>query len=238
MRFFGILPRGGGVERSRAGSPPRKEQPTMTTAASAPVAPARVTPTRQRLIDAAYELFTRHGFIAVGLDRILADAGVSKQTFYNHFESKDEVMLAVLQKRSDRNVRVMRETLHELAGDDARRQLDAIWDVIDSWLNNDDFRGCIFLTAAAEFPASHEPAHQQVATHWRRMCELFREIAQRAGARDPHPLAEGIMVLIDGAFMARHVCGNTRAADIARGLAEPLLEKHFPNSVCSEMSRR
>jgi AcrR family transcriptional regulator len=181
-------------------------------------------PTPQRLIDAAYELFTRQGFHAVGLDRILADAGVSKQTFYNHFESKEDLMLAVLDKRSDIDLATFGEMLHEFAGDDPRAQLDAIWDVLDAWFNRDDFRGCIFITAAAEFPFAHDPAHQKAAAHAAKTQRMLADLARRAGAEDPQGLAERLFILIDGAFVVRHVTGNDRAAQIARENAKLMLE--------------
>ena len=182
------------------------------------------TNTRQRLIDAAYEQFTRQGFHAVGLDRILADAGVSKQTFYNHFESKEDLMLAVLDKRSDIDLSTFREMLHDIAGDDPRAQLDAIWDVLDAWFNRDDFRGCIFITAAAEFPFANDPAHQKAANHAAKTQRMLAEIARQAGAEDPVGLAERLFILIDGAFVVRHVTGNDRAAQIARDNARLMLE--------------
>ncbi|MDQ3439360.1 MAG: TetR/AcrR family transcriptional regulator [Planctomycetota bacterium] len=72
------------------------------------------------LIDAAYELFGREGFHTVGLDRILADAGFSKQTFYNHFQSKDDLILAVLGMRHHAEARTVAELFAKLGGDDPR----------------------------------------------------------------------------------------------------------------------
>ena len=198
---------------------------TSRTGAAASMA---ASTTRQRLIDNAYALFTRQGFHAVGLDRILHETGVSKQTFYNHFQSKDDLVLAVLDKRSEIDLATFRDMLCEFAGDDPRAQLDAIWDVLDAWFNRDDFRGCIFITAAAEFPFRHDPAHEKAAAHAARMQRLLADIAERAGADDPVALAERLFILIDGAFVVRHVTGNDRAADIARENARLVLDCHLP----------
>ena len=186
------------------------------------------TTTRQRLVDTAYELFTRHGFHAIGLDRILKEVKVSKQTFYNHFESKDDLILEVLDRRSDWDLTTFREMARELGGEDPRRQLEAIWDVLDAWFNRDDFRGCIFITAAAEFPSRYEPAHQKASEHAGKVLRMLREMAERAGAINPAALAESLLVLIDGAFVVRHVSGNDRAAAIARDNARMVLERHLP----------
>ena len=186
------------------------------------------TTTRQRLVDTAYELFTRHGFHAIGLDRILKEVKVSKQTFYNHFESKDDLILEVLDRRSDWDLTTFREMARELGGEDPRRQLEAIWDVLDAWFNRDDFRGCIFITAAAEFPSRYEPAHQKASEHAGKVLRMLREMAERAGAINPAALAESLLVLIEGAFVVRHVSGNDRAAAIARDNARMVLERYLP----------
>lgn len=72
--------------------------------------------TRQRLIDTAFELFGRSDFHAVGLDRILEEVGVSKQTFYNHFESKDDLILAVLDHRHQTQDKYWSDLLQQIAG--------------------------------------------------------------------------------------------------------------------------
>ena len=184
--------------------------------------------TRERLIDAAFERFSRQGFHAVGLDTILTDVGVSKQTFYNHFESKDELILEVLAKRSHWELQTTRELLHEFGGDDAHKRLASIWDVLDAYFNRGDFRGCLFITAAAEFPSPHDPAHQAAATHSEAILRLLRDLAVEAGATDPQALAEQLMLLVDGAMVARHVSGNTAAAHVARRTAQVLVQRYVP----------
>jgi AcrR family transcriptional regulator len=184
--------------------------------------------TRRRLLDAAFELFTRHGFHAIGLDRVIADAGVSKQTFYNHFDSKDALVLDVLRQRSAWELRVFVDMIGEFGGADPRDQLRAIWDVLDAWFNRDDFRGCIFLTAAAEFPSHHDPAHEAAAAHASAVRAMLAGVATAAGARDPERLAEHLLVLIDGALVVRHITGLPHSAELGRRNAELLLEQHLP----------
>ncbi|HWP40216.1 MAG TPA: TetR/AcrR family transcriptional regulator [Tepidisphaeraceae bacterium] len=188
------------------------------------------TSTRQRLIDTAYELFARNGFHAIGLDRILDEVGVSKQTFYNHFECKDDLVLAVLEKRSQWELQSLRQMLHSLGGDDPNRQLHALFDVLEAWFSEPDFRGCIFITAAAEFPMQHDPAHQSAARHSRAIQQMLRGLSERAGVTDPQALAAELMILIEGAFVVRHVTGNDRAAQIGRSIAESLFARYLPRS--------
>lgn len=184
--------------------------------------------TRDRLMHTAYELFSREGFHGVGLDRVLQEVGVSKQTFYNHFKSKEDLMLAVLHHRSQYEIDMMQQSLRQHAGLDPAARLYALWDVLDEWFNHDEFRGCIFLTAAVEFPTPTDPAHQAAAAHSHALQDMLLELATLAGAKQPQVLAENLMVLMDGALVVRHVMGNDAAADIARRNAEMLLKQHLP----------
>jgi AcrR family transcriptional regulator len=187
------------------------------------------TSTRQILIDAAYELFGREGFHTVGLDRILTDAGVSKQTFYNHFQSKDDLILAVLDMRHHAETRTVAELFAKLGGEEPRDRLYALFDVFEAWFNLPSFRGCIFLTAAAEFPVPHDPAHRAAAAHARAFVDHLHELATLAGADDPRSLAEQLAVLVEGIVAFRHVTGDARTVDIARQTGKLLLDHHLPH---------
>src|SRR3954469_7072656 len=91
---------------------------------------------RDRLLSAAVELFYRRGFGAVGIDHVIAAAGVSKTTFYKHFESKDELMVAAVQRRDEWESQAWSRAVQKLAGDDLRAQLLAMFDVLDIWFND------------------------------------------------------------------------------------------------------
>jgi len=187
-------------------------------------------PTRQRFIDIAFELFGRHGFHAIGLDRILAEVGVTKTTFYNHFESKDELVLAVIQYRHEVEMGLWKERLPRLGGLHPRGQLLAVFDALDEWFSQPDFRGCIFITAAAEFPSPHDPAHLAAAHHARQVLDLIRDLAHAAGARDPAALAAQLCLLIEGAIVIRHLTGDETATTRARQLADSLLRDQLPGA--------
>src|SRR3954468_10411754 len=88
---------------------------------------------RESLIAAAVELFYRNGFGAVGIDQVIASAGVTKTTFYKHFESKDELMVAAVQRRDEWESAAWGRAIQKIAGDDPARQLVAMFDVMDIW---------------------------------------------------------------------------------------------------------
>lgn len=183
--------------------------------------------TRQKLIRCAMDLFGRNGFHAIGLDAILNAVGVSKQTFYNHFESKDDLMLAVLAYRREVERQLFERLYHEIAGDDPRDRLYAIFDVLEAWFNQPDWRGCIFITAAAEFPLPHEPAHQAAARVFRENREYIRQLAIGSGADDPDLLADRLMLLVEGVINAQHITRQSHFVDVARTMATALLDQHL-----------
>jgi AcrR family transcriptional regulator len=184
-------------------------------------------PTRQRLVDAAVTRFYRDGFRNVGLDQILADVGISKTAFYKHFESKEDLMLAVLEAKNVWLQEELRKMISRRNGPDAGDQLHGFLDVVGEIIESDEFHGCIFVNVAMEFPLPHDPAHRAAAEHKRAIEEIVREIAERAGAADPAALAQEFCLILEGAYVTRHVSGSPHAIDIARRLADQCLAAHL-----------
>src|SRR3954451_14990194 len=137
---------------------------------------------RERLIAAAIELFYRRGLAAVGIDQIIEQAGVTKTTFYKHFESKDDLMVAAVKRRDEWEKQAWARAIREVAGDDPARQLLGMFDVMDIWFHAPDYRGCMFINAAAEFPNRHDPVHQAAAAYKKPARDHWRNLAQAAGA--------------------------------------------------------
>lgn len=184
--------------------------------------------TKQRLIEAAFELFARHGFHAIGLDRLLADVGVTKTTFYNHFQSKDDLVIEVIKHRDHWEFNLLKERLRKHGGPRPADQLRCVFEVLDEWFTDPEFQGCIFITAAAEFPSPNDPAHQAAAVHLATVRDHLRDLAYAADAEDPVELAHQLLLLMEGAIIMRHITGDPNAAYLARATAEPLLAKHLP----------
>lgn len=183
------------------------------------------TKTREKLVDRAMDLFYMYGIHSVGLDRILKDVGVTKTTFYNHFESKDELTCEVLRRRHEWEMKAFMDSVDEVSGGQARSALLAIFDVLHKWFTEPDFRGCQFINAAAEFPSPHDPVHQEASRHKIATREWLREAAEKAGAEDPDDLGDKIMVLFEGAITLRQVIGDDQAAATARKVAKSLVDE-------------
>jgi AcrR family transcriptional regulator len=121
------------------------------------------SPKRDHLMATAWRLFYRDGYRAVGIDMILAEAGVAKMTLYNHFSSKDELIIAVLEKRDCELRASIIAQVEATAGSPSDRLL-AVFDWLETWFGSSDFNGCAFIRALSEYPDTTHPIHQ---TAWR-----------------------------------------------------------------------
>ena len=185
-----------------------------------------MTSKREQIVDAALKLFYRHGFNATGVDKVIAVAGVSKKTLYRYFRTKDELILATLRKRDElfRN-KLMRET--ERLASTPRDRLLALFDATGNWFREQDFSGCMFINAAAEFSDHSNPSHILAAHHKALVCEYIRGIAEAAGADDPTALANELNLLIEGATVYAHVMGDKNADARAKDMARHFISKRL-----------
>jgi AcrR family transcriptional regulator len=184
---------------------------------------------RERLVATAIDLFYRQGFNAVGIDQVITAAGVTKTTFYKHFEGKDDLMVAAVQRRDEWESQAWARAVRELAGDDPAKQFLATVDVMDLWFNNPDFRGCMFTNAAMEFPNPHDPVHQAAAAFKHRTREHWRKQAQAAGAtaENAATFADCFAALLEGAMVLRQTQGRNDAAKAVRPAVEQLIRAYL-----------
>lgn len=175
-------------------------------------------------MDAAAALFYTHGFHEVGLDRIIEEVGVTKTTFYNHFESKDDLIIAVLVDRDERDIQALRDALRQRASG-ARERALLVFDILDEWFHDEDFNGCLFVNAAAQFPNPNDPIRSAAMNHGERVRQEFESLADELGAEDPAMLSKQLCMLVSAALTSRHVDGDLDAARTARLIADQLLPR-------------
>jgi AcrR family transcriptional regulator len=193
--------------------------------------------TRMRLIEAATRRFYRDGFRNVGIDQVLTDVGISKTAFYKHFESKEDLMLAVLVDQNRWIQETFERMVRERGGASPRKQLSALFDVVEDIIMTEKFQGCIFVNASMEFPLPHEPAHKAAAQNKQDVEEMVCRIAKEARAADPRALAQELCLIMEGAYVTRHVSSNPETIAIARRVAERAIEGHLcESSVCPTTS--
>lgn len=199
-------------------------RPTKT-AASDPA--PRASSKRETLLDAAWRLFYRDGFHAVGIDTVLAEAGVAKMTLYNHFASKEDLIVAVLERRAEQFEGSL-ATAVEAAGRNPMKRLLAVFDWHTEWLRSPEFNGCAFIKAVAEFPQGEAKPHQVAAAHKKRIYRLLESLVLELGVRQAAAIARQLELLIEGAIVAAHVYVRPEAAKDARMAAETLLKTGLP----------
>jgi AcrR family transcriptional regulator len=186
---------------------------------------ARPRSGRERILDAAYDLFSRAGVRAVGVDTITAEADVAKMTLYRNFASKNELALAFLELREQRwTVGWVQGEVIQRASTPAGRLL-AIFEIFSEWFARDDFEGCAFVTSLLEFEDRADPVRQACVEHLATIRAFVRGLAADAGIEDPERFAGQWHILMKGSIVAAHE-GDRDAALKARELGELLLERH------------
>ena len=198
----------------------------MTTAPSRTPASTR-TPrsatARERIDEASYDLFSRRGVRAVGIDEVVARSGVAKMTLYRHYPSKDQLALAFLRRREELWTRAWLQAEVERRGGLPGDRLLAIFLVFDKWFRRGDFEGCSFINVLLEFEQRDHPLRQATVEHLATIRAFLRGLAEQAGAADPDMLARQWHILMKGSIVAAGE-GDVDAALRAREVGKLLLQ--------------
>jgi AcrR family transcriptional regulator len=181
---------------------------------------------RERILEAAYELFSKRGIRAVGTEEVLATAGVAKSTLYRHFPSKEQLVLAFLQRREHRWTREFVEAEARRRGSTPRESLLAIFDVFDEWFQQDDFEGCSFINVLLEIGDLDSPLGKASAAHLEYIRSVVRTLADEAGVEDSETFAHSWHILMKGSIVAAGE-GDLLAARRARAMGEDLLDRYL-----------
>ncbi|MEM5434061.1 TetR/AcrR family transcriptional regulator [Paraburkholderia diazotrophica] len=184
---------------------------------------------RERLLDATEALIYAGGIHATGVDAIVRQSGTARKSFYTHFESKDALVAAALERRDERWMTWFGEsTLRR--GKHPRARLLAMFDVLREWFASESFHGCAFLNASGEIASADDPIRVVAREHKERLLEFVRTqcdeyVASTGGdGRRSARLSRQWLILIDGAIGVALVSGDPDAALDARAAAMHLLD--------------
>jgi AcrR family transcriptional regulator len=194
----------------------------MRAVTSSTVNAAPVSAARQRILDTAFALFYAHGIRGVGVDRIIAESGVAKATFYKHFPAKDDLVLAYLDKVDVTWTGQLRAAA-EAAGPEPAAQLVGMFDALATACRRQGYRGCAFINAAAENEAGTR-VHDRTLAHKDAVRTWVRDLAEEAGTPDPNALARALTLLLDGALASGSMDGRPDAPVAAKAAARALVE--------------
>ena len=175
-------------------------------------------PAKERLVETALTLFYRDGFHATGIDKILAEANVSKMTMYKHFPSKEALIVAVLHLRDERFRQWLAERTEHLSATPKAR-LAAIFDALDEWFAEPTFHGCLFINANAEYGDSQSSINEAAHQHKNLIIAWLQDLAASAAIPDPQALAIILMLLMEGSIVSRQTAGVKHAAKYAKQVA-------------------
>jgi AcrR family transcriptional regulator len=187
--------------------------------------PQRPTSGRERILETAYELFSREGTRAVGVDRIIAESGAAKMTLYRNFASKNELIIAFLERRGERWTRAWLQAESMRRGATPAERLLAIFDVLAEWFAREDFEGCSFINVMLEVTDAGDPVRQASVRHLTAIRAFVAGLAEEAGVEDTDAFARQWHILMKGSIVAAAE-GDCDAAGRARELGALLLARH------------
>jgi AcrR family transcriptional regulator len=180
----------------------------------------------ERILDTAYELFSRRGIRDVGIDELIERAGVAKATLYRYFPSKDDLVVAFLERREQRWTLGFVEVEARLRGATPEARLLAIFDALDEWFRREDFEACSFINTLLEMRAEH-PAGKASIRHLQNIQSLVKRLADEAGLRDTDLFARSFHVLMKGSIVSAAE-GDFDAAHQAKAMARSLIDEYRP----------
>jgi AcrR family transcriptional regulator len=182
-------------------------------------------PARERILETAYELFSRRGIRGVGIDEVIERAAVAKATLYRHFSSKDELVIAFLERREEVWTRGRIEAGAREKGSTPEECLLAIFDVFDEWFHEDGFDGCSFINVLLETADLQHPVGRASVVHLENIRSILRSLADEAGLRDPDGFARKWHILMKGSIVSAGE-GDLDAAKRAQEIGRLLLAEY------------
>ncbi|HXB16757.1 MAG TPA: helix-turn-helix domain-containing protein [Solirubrobacteraceae bacterium] len=179
---------------------------------------------RDRILDASYELFSKRGIRAVGVNEVIERAGVATATLYRHFPSKDALVLAFLELREQRWTHDIVEAEARKRAADPEERLLAIFDVLEEWFQREDFEACSFINVLLEMGSQH-PAGDASVEHLDHIRTIVRRFADEAALRDTESFARSWHILMKGSIVAAAE-GDVEAARRGKAMARLLIDQY------------
>jgi AcrR family transcriptional regulator len=198
----------------------------VAEAAELAAVPGPASEARARILDAAYELFSRRGVRAVGIDAIIARSGVARMTLYRHFASKEELVLAYLERREQLWTRAWLQAEVEARAADPAERLLAIFDVFDAWFRREDYEGCAFINVMLESAEGADPIRVASTAYLASIRAFIEGLARAAGIAAPADFARTWHILMKGSIVSAAE-GDVEAARRAQAVGRLVLEREL-----------
>jgi AcrR family transcriptional regulator len=199
------------------------------------MAAAPATGARTRILDAAYDLFSRRGVRGVGIDAVIAKSGVSRMTMYRHFPSKEALVLAYLEQREQQWTCEWLQTDVCRRAEDPADRLLAIFDVFDAWFRTPTFEGCAFVNVMLETADDRDPIYDACNIYLANIRGFLQELALGAGIADPDAFSRKWHILMKGSIVSAGE-GDREAAKRAQAMARLVLADELARSGAAQIS--
>jgi AcrR family transcriptional regulator len=177
------------------------------------------------LVTGAMKVFYQYGFHASGMDLVAKEVGISKTSIYKHFRTKEELILAVLELR-DKQFRSWLVSFVEKRASTPKEQILAIFDALNEWFNQKDYKGCLFIKASAEYQSLNDPIHISSAKHKKSIVNYIEEKLKWMGVTEPKDLSEQLNLLIEGSIVVAKISGPKNVINLAKKSASIILDSH------------
>lgn len=179
---------------------------------------------RQRILDTAYQLISQRGVRDVGVEEVIAKAGIAKATLYRHFPSKNQLVLAVLEQREQLWTLGFVEAEARRRGATPEGRLLAVFDVFDEWFRSDGFDTCTFVNVLLEMGGDHVLGEASIR-HLGNIRAVIADLATEAGLSEPEEFARSWHILMKGSIVSAAE-GDTEAARRAQTMAASLIHRY------------
>ena len=186
------------------------------------------TTPKEKLFQTAARLFYQHGYRAVGVDTIAAESGIGKMTLYRHYPSKDDLIVAFLRESNDEFWEYFEQSTKDAPT--GREKLLAFFEALQNYVVSPACYGCPFINVVTEYPAADYAGHQVALEHKESVRARFDQLTRESGARQPEALANALLLLMDGAYIAARMFGASpgnpaaHVAEAARQLIDASCE--------------
>ncbi len=191
-------------------------------------------PRKEHLVMVAAGLFNQHGYHQCGVDEIIQQSGVSKTTLYKHFRTKEDLILEVLQRRSEvffseiaRRLAQCSKVNPDIAPNE---QIDEILKIVDEWIRSNSFFGCNFVRAAAEYGSSDNLIRAHARRHKARLSEVISNLLEHWSKPERELASDQIMIVLDGAITTAQVSGRNDTVKTARSIMDMILTSYSADS--------
>ncbi|ACU60179.1 transcriptional regulator, TetR family [Chitinophaga pinensis DSM 2588] len=181
---------------------------------------------RERVLKTAIALFNKHGVHTIGIDRIIAESGVSKRSFYNYFPSKSDLIAAYLDFWDAFRFDNLEKHI-SIAKGGAKGEILAVFDSLEDWITQSDFNGCNFTRGLNEFSDEDtRPLREKVDAHFKKSTDFITaRLADLVKPGKTKTLLPQLLSLILGAMVVAHITGDTKIAQLNKKIARTLLEE-------------